>query len=519
MHLVRTLWPVGPAVLAIALALTPDGRDPMLSPVLGAIVAVGLTAAVTLAYARSRFEPIVAVAERLAAGDHDVAVPQRTDRLGVRFAAAVEGMATRITSVDAQASTDELTGLPNRSAIAGALFTEVERSIRYRRPLAVAFGDIDHFKAINDTYGHEAGDLVLRGVAAAIQGRLRASDLAGRYGGEEFLIVLPETSVDNAAALAEKLRRDVSALSFAVGEGLEASVTVSFGVTGGIGDRLRVDTLVREADAAMYSAKALGRDQVYAFAEPDDDSTIVHSPISPSGRAKAFELGRQAHGAAADALAAILAPLPHYRGQPSALIATIVTALAQSLDLPAHEVDKIRVAALLHDVGKVGISQDILDKPSSLTSAEWRSVIQHPRIGQVILEQATTLRDAVPIILHHHERFGGAGYPYGLRGEEIPLGARIVSIADAYDAMIQDRPYKGKISHDAAVEELRRHAGTQFDPELVQIFCDIFGARAPEADPAALGFAAAMQSHRAARGAASATPLLDSVGAERPAAS
>ncbi|MBY0397931.1 MAG: HD domain-containing protein, partial [Thermoleophilia bacterium] len=110
-------------------------------------------------------------------------------------------------------------------------------------------------------------------------------------------------------------------------------------------------------------------------------------------------------------------------------------------------------------------------------------------------EQATMLRDAVPIILHHHERFGGAGYPYGLRGHEIPLGARIVAIADAYDAMIQDRPYKGKISHEAAVDELRQHAGTQFDPELVEIFCDIYGSHAPQADPAALGFIAAAQSH------------------------
>ena len=402
----------------------------------------------------------------------------------------------RIVSVGAQAATDELTGLPNRVAIAGTLFTEAERSVRYRRPLAVIFADIDRFKTINDTYGHAAGDTVLRGFAEALKGRLRATDVVGRYGGEEFMIVLPETSVDDAAALADKLRLDVAAMRHKVDDNQAVSVTASFGVTGGVGDRLRVDTLVREADAAMYAAKALGRDQVYAYAEPDDDTTVVRSPISPAGRTKAVELGRHAHGAAADALASIIAPLPHYRGRPSALIATIVSALARSLELPDHEVDKIRVAALLHDVGKVGIPQDILEKPSSLTPAEWRSVVQHPRIGQVILEQATTLRDAVPIILHHHERYGGEGYPYGLRGNEIPLGARIVAIADAYDAMIQDRPYKGKISHSAAVEELKRHAGTQFDPELVEIFCDIYGTHAPLADEAATGFAAAIEGHR-----------------------
>jgi hypothetical protein len=121
----------------------------------------------------------------------------------------------------------------------------------------------------------------------------------------------------------------------------------------------------------------------------------------------------------------VIAPLPHYRGQPSPLIATIVEAMARNLALPEVEIDRIRTAALLHDVGKVAVPVEILEKPSALTSAEWRAVVQHPRIGQVILEQAAALRDAVPIILHHHERYSGHGYPFGLRGTDIPLGARI----------------------------------------------------------------------------------------------
>ena len=488
-------WPIVPAVAAVLLVTAPGPVQPLARAVIGAIVAVGLSAAVALAYARSRTEPIMAVLEQLAAGDADAVVPVRNDALGRRLAAAASALGATLAAVQSDASTDRLTGVPNRSAIIGSLFTEVERSGRYRRPLAVAFADIDHFKAINDTYGHAAGDVVLRGVASVLRQNLRSSDRVGRYGGEEFMITLPETTVDEAAALADKLRSLVSRARWKIPGGTEISVTVSLGVTGGSGDRLSVDGLVREADAAMYSAKALGRDQVYAFEESTDDSTIVRSPISPAGRSQAVELGRHAHGAAADALAAIIAPLPHYRGQPSALIATIVTTLARQLNMPEHEIDKIRVAALLHDVGKVGIPLDILEKPSSLTPAEWRSVVQHPRIGQVILEQATVLRESVPIILHHHERFGGAGYPYGLRGHEIPLGARIVAIADAYDAMIQDRPYQKKISHGAAVEELRRHAGTQFDPELVEIFCDLYGTRAPEEDPAALGFIAAALAH------------------------
>ncbi|MBI2777867.1 MAG: diguanylate cyclase [Chloroflexi bacterium] len=495
MRKVWGLWPVVPAIAALGMLALPDPVDPLARAMLGAIVAVALAAAVIRAYLRSRIAPLVIAAARIAAGETGVAIPTRRDALGRRLAAAVTTLGATMAEAHSEATTDLLTGIPNRAATIGTLFTEVERSLRYRRPLAVAFADIDHFKTINDTYGHEAGDIVLKGVAATLRENVRASDRVGRYGGEEFMVILPETSVDEAAMLADKLRLLVASQVYAMPDGTEVRVTISLGVTGGT-DRLSVDALVREADAAMYSAKALGRDQVYAFEEPNDDSTIVRSPISPAGRTTAMDLGRQAHGAAAEALAAIISPLPHYRGQPSALIATIVTSLARQLSLPDHEIDKIRVAALLHDVGKVGIPQDILEKPSSLTPAEWRSVVQHPRIGQVILEQATTLRDAVPIILHHHERFGGAGYPYGLRGHEIPLGARIVAIADAYDAMIQDRPYKKAISHEAAVEELRSHAGTQFDPELVEIFCDIYGAIPPEADPAALGFVAATRAHR-----------------------
>ncbi|MGP1674581.1 MAG: HD domain-containing phosphohydrolase, partial [Candidatus Limnocylindrales bacterium] len=265
--------------------------------------------------------------------------------------------------------------------------------------------------------------------------------------------------------------------------GTDIAVTISIGIAGGSGAQLRMDTLVRDADAAMYSAKSLGRNQTYVFAEPDDDARVPRAPISAAGRARAVEIGQRARDAATAALTAVLSPLPHYRGQPSALIASIVVEIAHQLQLPEAEVDRLRVAALLHDVGKVAVPEEILEKPSALTSAEWRTVVQHPRIGQVILEQAAALKDAVPIILHHHERYAGHGYPYGLRGNEIPLGARIVAIADAYDAMIHDRPYKRSMSHEQAIAELRRHAGTQFDPALVDLFCDLYAEHAPQADP------------------------------------
>jgi HD-GYP domain-containing protein (c-di-GMP phosphodiesterase class II) len=300
------------------------------------------------------------------------------------------------------------------------------------------------------------------------------------------MVVLPETGPEAAAEVAEKLRLLVQRHQFRT-EGLTLGVTISIGIAGGQGDSLRAESLVRDADQAMYSAKSLGRNQTYVFAEPNDDARVPSAPISAAGRARAKEAGAVARRAAEAALSDIVAPLPHYRGKPSVLIATIGVAIAHELGLPDNEVERIRIASLLHDIGKIAVPAQILEKPSSLSSTEWGFVRQHPRIGQVILDEAGGLMEAGKIILHHHERFGGHGYPHGLRGRDIPLGSRIVSIADAYDAMIQDRPYKRAVAHAEAMAELHRHADTQFDPELVDIFDRLYAKRPPVPDLSLLG--------------------------------
>ena len=471
---------------------------PLITALVAAFIGVALTAILVRAHLHYRFDYLVKAAEKIAAGDYTGYVAPRGTSLELRLARAVNDIGAALVDTHDRATYDRLTGVANRQSLLASLFAEVERATRYGRPLSVAFVDIDHFKAVNDTYGHAVGDVVLRGVAQTISESLRASDMIGRYGGEEFMLILTETDVEEGAVLTEKLRALVQREKFTVEGGPDIAVTISIGIAGGAGNKLRMDNLVRDADAAMYSAKSLGRNQTYVFAEPDDDARVPRAPISAAGRARAVEIGQRAREAATAALTSVLTPLPHYRGQPSALIASIVVSLGRQLQLPDAEIDRLRVAALLHDVGKVAVPEEILEKPTALTSSEWRTVVQHPRIGQVILEQAAALKDAVPIILHHHERYAGHGYPFGLRASEIPLGARIVAIADAYDAMINDRPYKRAITHDQAIAELRRHSGTQFDPELVELFCDMYADHAPEPDATVLAMSAADSAHRAA---------------------
>jgi diguanylate cyclase (GGDEF)-like protein len=396
-----------------------------------------------------------------------------------RLRAAFTELADRVGQTWEQATIDPLTRIANRQTVLTRVDEELARAARYRRPLSLILVDLDHFKRFNDSHGHAAGDAILRHVAQLLAANVRAVDLAGRYGGEEFLIVLPETDPDAAASLAEKLRRIVGGSEIRLPDNEVVSVTLSAGVAGGQGELLRLDALIRDADAALYSAKALGRNQVYVFRETGDEGTVRRAPITAEARSRAIDVGKAAMDAAQDALIATLAGRPAWAGKPSTMIADASVALARAIDLPEGELERIRTASLLHDLGKLAIPEEILAKPGDLAASEWRVVTEHPKIGQVVLEQAGALRDAATIVLHHHEWYDGRGYPHGLAGGEIPVGARIVSIVDAYEAMVAGRPYRGAISHEEAIAELRRQAGIQFDPELVEVFAEVFARGVP----------------------------------------
>jgi diguanylate cyclase (GGDEF)-like protein len=396
-----------------------------------------------------------------------------------RLARAFNTAAGTFLQIAARATHDRLTGIINRETLLGELVAEVERANRYRKPLSVAFIDIDRFKPINDTYGHNSGDAVLRQVANRIADNIRGTDVFGRYGGEEFMLILPETTPDEAIILAEQLRALVMQEELVIAGDQRLQVTISVGIAGGRGPQLHVDALVDQADAAMYAAKSLGRNRTYLYRDVDEEAPVRKAPISAESRAAAAAIGQWASDTATEALASVLAPQPHHRGRPSDMIASLATGMALQLGLPEEEIERVRIASLLHDLGKLAVPAEILDKPSTLTDGEWQAIGEHPRIGQVILEQASSLREAIPVILHHHERFNGGGYPHGLKGNEIPLGARIVAVADAYHAMVHERPYSEAKTHEEALDELRRHAGTQFDPAIVRIFCQIYSEGVP----------------------------------------
>ena len=502
--LVRALGFMAPlavaAVVTIALALAAQ-PDPQQRSALVVVLATGAVAGMTTmallawSYVGWRLNRIASALERTLETDEPIHLREGGIPAERRLARAFNAAAGAFLQTEARATHDRLTGIANRETLLATLTAEVERAGRHYKPLSVAFIDIDRFKPINDTYGHNSGDAVLRQVATLIADSIRASDTFGRYGGEEFMLILPETTPENAVALAEELRVLVMQEPLRIAEGQEIQVTISIGIAGGRGSQLQLDMVVDRADAAMYAAKSQGRNRTYLFRELDEGAPVRRAPISAAHRAQATAIGQWASDTATQALASVLAPQPHHRGRPSDMIASLATGMALEMSLPAEEIERIRIASLLHDLGKIAIPEEILDKPSTLSDAEWQAIGEHPRIGQVILEQASGLREAIPVVLHHHERFNGGGYPHGLKGAEIPLGARIVAVADAYHAMVHERPYKLALTHEEALEELQSHAGTQFDPAVVDVFCTIYADAVP-----ADGLEEVYRLHQRARG-------------------
>jgi diguanylate cyclase (GGDEF)-like protein len=329
--------------------------------------------------------------------------------------------------------------------------------------------DLDSFKAYNDMYGHPSGDALLRIVAQMVSGAVRDSDQAFRYGGDEFAAILPRTTPEDAYIVAERVRIRVAKEM----EARQSGVTCSIGLASYPADGVMSGELVTTADTALYYAKNTGGNRTYVpakiFAEAED---LADGRTSRRGSGLS----------AVYALAAAVDAKDHYTYGHSRKVNIYAVVLAEALGLASDEVSRISTSALLHDIGKIGVPDSILNKKGDLDPTEWDAIKTHPRLGANIVGNVHDLAPCVGNILYHHEKWDGTGYPDGLRGKSIPLGARILSVADAFAAMASARPYREALADDQALERLKEGAGAQFDPELVVLFIQEVEAGLPRKD-------------------------------------
>lgn len=356
-----------------------------------------------------------------------------------------------VVQLQALSVTDWLTGLKNHGYFFDRLSEELARARRFDRPLAVVLADLDDFKAVNDAHGHAAGDAVLRMVGEVLRTHLRAVDIACRVGGEEFGLLMPDTPAEGAVRVAERVREAVHRRRVP-GVG---TITVSLGVAVFPDHALDRDDLMKSADKALYLAKRQGKNCTVLL-----DRQLVE--VEP--------LERLPHEAAGPVVRALLAALrmraPHLAAR-SERLAELARAFGTKLGLSALELEQLRLAAALHDVGMLGVPDSILHKPGPLTEDEWRLMQTHPEDGYTLIVDAVH-PDVAQAVVSHHERADGSGYPRGLRGDDIPLLGRALIVIDAYQAMTAERPYERTFTPEAALTELRRHVGTQFDEPMVE---------------------------------------------------
>ncbi|HEU5143038.1 MAG TPA: diguanylate cyclase [Solirubrobacterales bacterium] len=351
------------------------------------------------------------------------------------------------------ALTDPLTGLGNHRHFHERLQHDLDKAQDEGFALTLVLLDIDNFKQVNDRHGHPIGDRVLAQVAA----RLRQGGEAFRLGGDEFALLLPRRDEHEGLSIARSVIERLAEKPLESGEFLSMSAGVATYPQHGVE---RAD-LVRVADSALYMAKEQGKNTVRVY-RPDI--------------AGIQELRRLAEGPDRAARLRAAASLAHavdardaYTGSHSYMVGELAARVAKRMGLDTEAIELTRLAGSLHDLGKLAIPEEILRKPGPLNEAERLVLERHPQIGYRMLD-SLGVEPVATWVLHHHERWDGAGYPEQKAGADIPLGARILFVADAYDAMTTDRVYRGRLSHDRAIAELERCAGTQFDPEVVAAF-------------------------------------------------
>lgn len=360
------------------------------------------------------------------------------------------------------ARVDSLTGLLNRRSLDEILSDEIGRHSRYGGVFSLIILDLDSFKNLNDSYGHLAGDELLRQIGIIMSNAIRESDRAFRYGGDEFAIILPQTSLDAALKVAERIRQQ----TYATIEIGSKPISISMGLSSWPADGVVAKDILGAADAALYQAKRGGGNRsqcsVIKLSSASKDAINRYSETQDSNALSAIF-----------AMAATVDARDKYTHNHSKRVHEFSIAIGNGLGMKPLELNMLGTCALLHDIGKIGISDEILNKQEVLSEIEWETIKSHPMLGAAIVSHSTQLEPCIAGILHHHEKYNGSGYPDALKGEEIPLESRILAIADAFAAMTSARVYSKELTYEAAISEIEGGAGVQFDPKLVNIFLDV----------------------------------------------
>ena len=389
-------------------------------------------------------------------------------------------------------NTDNLTGLNNHRGFQEILSSELQHAQDNNTNLSIIMFDVNNISKINRELGHAKGDEVIKLLAEKVKQNIRSNDKAGRYGGDEIAIILPDTNTADAKYLAEYITYTLSCC-FVDDVG---PVKVSVGISTYPECSRDQEKLLIMAEQAMYISQAKGYKEgmsaIISSADFNfwDDAALNsfaeviakrHSQLGINfeeelvHKFNSEQIISQNHlmEMVTSLAGAIDAKDPYTKGH-STSVSRYSEALARAINLPEDEVQRIKLGALLHDVGKIGIPENVLKKPTHLSDDEWQIMKQHPTIGaEKVLAPNEALRDLIPMVKYHHEHIDGSGYPEKLKGDEIPLSARIVSVADAYHALISDRPYRKGLGVEKACEILKSGAGTQWDTDLVRHFISI----------------------------------------------
>ena len=373
-------------------------------------------------------------------------------------------------------NTDYLTGLYTHRYFQQVLTDKMGIAQEHGGCISLIMLDLDRFKLVNDSFGHMAGDELLRQLAVILSTNIDDTSLLARYGGEEFAILLPDSSREVAVEIAQKLRKVVGEHNFEItlrtddGKIKKKSLgaTISMGIACYPDHCTDKDSLIKAADTALYQAKRCGRDCIRVYDGSIDagvaDASLLQMLVNDRSNCT-FEM-----------LAVAVDARDHYTIEHSMNVQKYSVMIGKWLGLTEKEIEVLGKAAALHDIGKIGVPDQVLNKPSDLNEAEMSIVRTHCVVGEAIVRNSDDNQAVLPGIRSHHERFDGKGYPDGLAGKSIPLMARIIAVADTYDALTSDRPHRRAYRVDQALEILRSCAGSQLDPEIVDAFCQAINA-------------------------------------------